>query len=52
MTNMDDPRFVDGPARNFALKPDAELPNGFQCFDFGRIGLNLGDGRDHLPQIE
>ena len=49
VTTAGDPRLVDGPAGNFALKPDAEVPDGFRRFDSGRIGLYLGDGRDHLP---
>ena len=44
-----DPRFVDGENGNFALKPDAELPPGFNRPDFDRIGLYIGDGRKTLP---
>ena len=49
VTTASDPCFVDGASGNFALKPNAEVPDGFQRFDFSKIGLYLGDGREHLP---
>ena len=49
ITTASDPRFVDGAKGNFTLTPNAEVPEGFQRFDFNKIGLYIGDGRTVLP---
>ncbi|MCX6997117.1 MAG: right-handed parallel beta-helix repeat-containing protein [Kiritimatiellaeota bacterium] len=43
VTKQDDPRFVDGPRGNFALKPAADTGiEGFEPIPFERIGLKKG----------
>jgi len=49
VTTASDPRFVDGAEMDFTLRPNAQVPDGFQRTEFGKIGLYAGDGRHALP---